>query len=434
MASGQYHVFVEGPIETHQGADMALAAAMQQRYGLPAADVLARMRKGRFRVKGNIDKRTADAYAKDLATIGARVVVTEDGGSRGNTGPIDLHGSTPPAGVPRAATPPGGTPRVAASARVVTTPSSGVPRASTPPSGTPRLSTPPRGSKIADDPATAKTLLSTSAGIPRASTLPVAAPRPPAQPAAALPASTPPTVSQQIRSGLAAAYSERTAPPASLGALDSVGDLSLAALDGSDAAPPPPAAPPTFEPPEPPPELKPPVVKFAPSRPSPPVMPAPSKPLDLFAPPAETAGADALSLDVTTPQPTPVPTSPPLRKSEPSLAKAPAEPPALVAVGPPRWRFAAGLVLAIVLGFVPAHLVASMRERSADKAIDDKVTALYEQATTEEAYAGLDAALAPLRARKQTAHRNSALLALLIWAAAGGAIGYVWFRRIPWRT
>jgi hypothetical protein len=57
----------------------------------------------------------------------------------------------------------------------------------------------------------------------------------------------------------------------------------------------------------------------------------------------------------------------------------------------PRVRLATGVVLAIVLGFLPAGLIAALHQ-----------------------------------------HRMIDLTSLLIWAAAGSAIGYVWFRKIRW--
>jgi len=367
MASGQYHVFVVGPVDASPGAAEQLAAAMEQRYGLSAADILSRLKRGRFRVKANIDERTANAYARDLGKIGARAII-EHGDDASQSQRVNLQGSTPPSGVPRAPTP-----------------AAGVPRAQTPSLG-----------------------------------------------------------SGAIRSGLAAAFNDSSAP-ASLGALEKgAGALSLAALDGSDHVEKPPGPEPNFAPPpepaKPPPapgDVKPPVVRFVPSRPTP-QQPAPTlgKPVDLFAPPAAENGGAGLELevDVAKPVPTPAPTSPPLRRSEPTLPR-PSAPPALVArPATPRWRFAAGVVLAIVLGFVPANVVAGIRERAADRKIDNDVAELYQQTTTEEAFAQLDSALAPLRAKKQAAHRNIALLSLMIWAAAGGALAYVWFRRIPWRS
>jgi hypothetical protein len=462
MASGQYHVFVEGPIDASPGADEALARAMQQRYGLPASDVLARLRKGRFRVKGNIDERTAGAYARDLARIGARVVVEElpDAGPARSSGALDLHGSTPSGGIPRATTPPGG---VTAPPAELLPPTKTISprRASAPPRETPQRTTTPPQRAATPPQIIERTRAGASKSPPQRTTTPprgassqpaISAPSPPQhrtttppRGAASTPATSTPAPQQSgpIRSGLAAAFDKpASSAPASLGALEQGADaLSLAALDGSAHSDAPAGG--TFEPPpqqqQPSPEdLKPPTVKFQPAKPSAPPPAVSGKPLDMFAPPPGDTEMPELALeDVARPVPTPAPTSPPLRKSEPSLPRIrPAgEPPALIARPvTPRWRFAAGVAIAIVLGFVPAHLVARWREHAADRSIDQRVGQLYEQATTDEALAALDGQLAPLKADKQSAHRNAALLAMLVWAAAGAGIGYAWFRRIPWRS
>src|SRR5262249_13060951 len=91
-----------------------------------------------------------------------------------------------------------------------------------------------------------------------------------------------------------------------------------------------------------------------------------------------------------------------------------------------RIRFAAGVVAAILVGFVPATIVASIRERSAYKAIDDSyVDASKDPAAPDD----LDATFL---GKKKSARQEIALTSLLIWAVGGGAVAYVWFRRVPW--
>ena len=98
----------------------------------------------------------------------------------------------------------------------------------------------------------------------------------------------------------------------------------------------------------------------------------------------------------------------------------------------PRVRLAAGVLLAILLGFVPAHLVASFRERSAYRAIDSKVNAAQVIADSPDAYDALDALRTDQLREKRHAQQMIALTSLLIWAAAGGGLAYAWFRRVPW--
>ncbi|MCW5809199.1 MAG: hypothetical protein KIT31_42990, partial [Deltaproteobacteria bacterium] len=98
----------------------------------------------------------------------------------------------------------------------------------------------------------------------------------------------------------------------------------------------------------------------------------------------------------------------------------------------PRWHFAAGVATAIILGFIPAHIVASVRESSADKAIDAEVVEAQTRADTPELYAALDSMRTAQESRKKSEHRNIALVSLLLWAIAGAGVGFVWFRQIPW--
>jgi hypothetical protein len=97
----------------------------------------------------------------------------------------------------------------------------------------------------------------------------------------------------------------------------------------------------------------------------------------------------------------------------------------------PKTRFAAGVALSIILGFIPAHFIAHARERSEYAEIDKKVAATQADAVTADDYAALDSFRAGQLERKHDERRNIALLAMLIWAAAGSAVAYVWFRRLP---
>src|SRR5438105_5472661 len=114
---GMFHVFVEGPVEPGPDAMRRLAEAMHGRYGLPAAELVARMSKGRFRVKGNIDGATASVYARDLEAIGARVTVEAAPGSARpdavSLPPANARGATSPTPAPpmRTPTPSAGLPR-----------------------------------------------------------------------------------------------------------------------------------------------------------------------------------------------------------------------------------------------------------------------------------------------------------------------------------
>ena len=178
------------------------------------------------------------------------------------------------------------------------------------------------------------------------------------------------------------------------------------------------------------------------------------EPLDLFMPP-EAAGEAELKFDlapeeieraakkrVSVPPPEPAPTpsaaAPPTRSSQPAMRAVAADGAApeaarrsLAESFGPRPRFVAGVVLAVLLGFIPAHLVARAREHSAYGEIDAKLEALQQSADTPEAYEGLDHARAVMLDHKYGERHSIALLALAVWAIVGGGIAYAWMRRWP---
>src|SRR6185295_1735842 len=96
-------------------------------------------------------------------------------------------------------------------------------------------------------------------------------------------------------------------------------------------------------------------------------------------------------------------------------------------LGSARVRLVAGVALAITLGFVPAHLVAGMRERSAFAAIDAAVAAVQSTADTPDSYAALDRFRAEQLDAKYSARRSIAVTSLVVWAAVGAALAYGWF-------
>jgi len=87
------------------------------------------------------------------------------------------------------------------------------------------------------------------------------------------------------------------------------------------------------------------------------------------------------------------------------------------------------VILAIGVGFVPAHFVASIREKSAYTSIDDQVDATQAAADTPEAYAGLDELRAAQLDIKRDARRNIMFTALGVWAVVGGAAAFAFFRK-----
>ncbi|MEM9488415.1 MAG: hypothetical protein AAGC55_04685 [Myxococcota bacterium] len=101
--------------------------------------------------------------------------------------------------------------------------------------------------------------------------------------------------------------------------------------------------------------------------------------------------------------------------------------------GQPRARYAVGVLLAVVLGFLPAHIVSSIREGTYDD-IDQAVIAEQERVETVEEWQALDDFRAAQLERKESAQSSIALTGMLVWLLAGGGIGFLWFRKIDWDT
>jgi hypothetical protein len=466
-----FDVFVDGPTNDTPQARQSLAEAMSSRYGLGVPDLLARMAKGKFRVKAKLDEPTAQAYARDLESIGARVSIAESVA----TGPVPVaqqpgaanraKGSTvrPPAAPPPgtakevvrkpAAPARSGTPstrpadeldsavrsalgpaRASSASLPPATGARAAPSSSLPPA---TASRPQPGSSL--PPAT------TSRPQPGSSLPPATASRPPPGSSLPPPAAARTSTTSGFASGLSAAFTEPA--HSELGALDGEA-LSLSALDGSEEAKQAPAS--AFGPP---PEAMPASIGPAPSRPVKAEKPK-DVPLDLFAPPDEGGEGPELALTLeedprkrgpaVTDAPAPIAGTPPkgvvatpmLQKKSGPVGR-PAEPIAgVVSAESPRWRFAAGVLIAVILGFVPASLIASARESSAFEKIDAEVIAVQEKIGRSDGlpFDKLDEFRATQLSRKQSERRNIALVALVMWAAIGGGLAYVWFRKIRWKT
>ena len=369
-----FNVFVEGAVGSSPTALSELADAMSQRYGLQAKDLVSRLQRGRFRVKSNVDAATAERYKRDLEKIGAKVLLEDSA-------------------ISPTATPVAGTP-------VVRMPSN----VSLPPLNERKpstMSTPPSGLSAAG----------------------------PQQPRA----STPIPVS-----GLSAAFGDATAQD--LGALGG-SSLSLASLDGEEA----PASSNQFEvekSPEPPPK---PVVTMkkptAPPENKPKAKPAAaSEPLDMFAPPdagdqnfvvdlANDELAERAAKRASTPLPVADPT--PLPQTRKTPLPMPAVAPSEVVTRPAQFsraHFIAGIVVALVIGFLPAHFLASMREKSAFRAIDGQATAAYAAVDSYDAWVALDATRDKLLDEKESKRQMIALTSMLIWAVVSAAASVAFFR------
>jgi hypothetical protein len=97
-----------------------------------------------------------------------------------------------------------------------------------------------------------------------------------------------------------------------------------------------------------------------------------------------------------------------------------------------RRRLAAGAVLAVLVGGVPAVLVAGARQNAEFKAIDARVALIQTEADTMEAWTNLDIMRRNQIQRKRTVQRDALTTALAMWIVIGGVAGYAWIRLMPW--
>lgn len=370
-----YHVFVDGAAEATSTGKEQLATSIASHYGMPIDAVRARIASGRFRVKGNCDRSTADTYVRDLTALGARCSIEEATSDNVAKTPLPFPAVTGPRPAQSSALPP-------------------------------RQTTPPA-------------LARTSSG------------------------------SKEYQSGLSAAFSGEQ-QTGGLGALGDEGAVfTLSSVDGKDDSTAAPSA-----------------VNFAPPASSPlpasigpaskPATPAASaalavnsdEPIDMFAPPDADDANFAVHLapdeversakkKVSIPPETVAAEPPartslqaPNRSSRPSLQPPMSSDPAATGLKDPKIRLLVGVIVAIVIGFIPAHFIASMREKSAFASVDASVAEVQNQVVTPEDYAALDPMRARQLERKRDDRRNIAMIALLIWAAAGAGVGYVFFKKI----
>lgn len=435
-----FHVYVDGVTGTAPDAAWTVSIAMSAQYGVTAADAYARLTAGAFCVRANVDRATAERFARDLREMGARVRIEPADASPGE--PRSTRPSDPPSDrsadrTTRSALPP--QPEAGRAAR-------------------------PSLLQMGTQPGI-KSALPPQSEAGRAA-------RPSLLQMGTQPGTKPKPTTSALSGPIAVARTRSMLPDApaqveqALGALNG-GELSLSMLDNA----PPPAR--TTAP-----------IPTAP-RPS---APTPGDvPVDLFAPPS--SSDDELAVELAIDEPAiarvatpaisrattaPRPGAPAVTSLDADVAAAssaiaavraqsiaqtagmPAPTPVIAAgsapiaspisspsfllreshrlMSQPRVRLAAGVLLAILLGFVPASFFASSRELSTLHPIDQQVLATQAAADTPEAYQTLDTYRAAQLATKRGKYHWIIIEAMLIWAATSGALGYVWFRQIRWPT
>ncbi len=381
VSEPRFHVFLDGAIDNTSDGIEEIVSAIANRYGLSGADLKSRLFQGKVRVKANVDRATAEQFAKDLAALGAISSIAQ-------APEADAAGVVGPAARPSSS--------------------------------------------------------AMTSGLSAASSTAKSAAKP---------------TGSGFQSGLSAAYAPKTDDAVNFGALEGNDSmLSLSALDGRlDGSGPRDGARPSARD----------AAKFGPPADDDmltlqDVAPPPSArtsgtmavatntasgsnvnlaSASRFAPPSETSEAEVTLAEDFVPR---MARGPSL--AEKSMATASAAAALVVEAATPvprrslrehfaqwRVRFAVGVVVAIVVGLVPAMIVGAMRESGAFSEIDRNVARLHAQAETYEAWESLDPMRASQLERKRSARRNATALAMVIWSLAGAGVAYVWFRRVPWQ-
>jgi hypothetical protein len=177
-------------------------------------------------------------------------------------------------------------------------------------------------------------------------------------------------------------------------------------------------------------------------------------PLDLFAPPGgeEAEAAVELASDevddrarqrASAPpeaerpavvRPATAPSSPQLTRKTPVSMPVASSPVTSLAARPelPRGHVIAGMVVSVLLAFVPVHFIAAMQERSAFAEIDRSVDRRQADADTLEDYAALDSFRDQQLDAKRSKRQMIALTSMLLWAVLAAGIAFAWFRKVPW--
>lgn len=390
-----HHVFIERPRDPDPDASARLAAAIASRYGLPEGAIAQRLAAGRFRVKSNVDLPTARAFASELQRLGAVVAIVDAGTGQPIAGdpPAASAAAVPPVGLAAA----GGA----------------------------------RAGAAASSSALAGAAASTSAARDQSPLAGAAASTGAARDHSPLDGAAPRTAAAADDStGLAAALGNASrSSQQDLGALAAEQGMSLAvsSLDGADDA-----APATAD------------AAFAPDEAAfaPPESDHDELKLAVDLRPASEPPAAAGEFLTLAPEGEPAPPAPPSAPRPASLppAFAPEQAARTDAVSrarralasDDRLRFTAGVLLILALGFLPAHLLASVREDSAYSQVRKEVRAAYAEVRTADQWHALDPYLAGQLDVMDSQRTNITVTSLLLWALVAAGLGFVWFRVIDW--
>jgi hypothetical protein len=367
-------VYIEGAKDTSAPGLKRLAACIADRYSLSAPDLEKRLAGGRFRVKANVDEATARAFAADLEMLGARCEV------------VTMDNPQPPLAV-------------------TFPPSSGTTSLSGATDGLFVPATHEQGSRPTSSVSTSRTTT-----IPMAGLLGTANPtKPPAN-------------------GLIAALADVTYAGHGLNALDA-DTFSLTTIDGKDVVRPPATdesrlhvGPHSSQ-----------VQETLQVVGRPPPLAHAETAIDLFAPPPQSDAAEVdLVAEVRPRRGSLAPEGAPMTAS----AIAPMLPKVIRPTSSPlqhqklreRAWFACGIFLSVLLGFVPAHLVARDRERTAFEEIDNHVRAAQSEISTLAEWNALDDIRTARLRQKHGAHQGIVFLSLLMWIGISSGLSVAWVR------
>jgi hypothetical protein len=361
---------------------------------LPEAAIAQRLAAGRFRVKGNVDLDTARAFAADLERLGAVCSIVD-----------------------------------AATGTVIDAPAASSPPVGLAAPGADHAGAAPSARPAADQSALAGAAPSTRPAADQ-SALAGAAPstRPAAEQSALAGAAPRTAAASEDSTGLAAALGDPgRASQQDLGALAAEqGSLAVSSLDGADDPTPPSVDGAAFAPDEA--AFAPPEADHAELALAVDLRRDDPEPADEFLTLAP-EGEDLSMASSSSPSPSPAARTGAAgdRTSTSALTRA-----RQTLADSARVRLVAGVLLVLALGFLPAHLVAGMREDSAYTEVRAEVRAAYAEVRTADEWAALDEYLAGQRDVMDSQRRNIAVTSLLVWALVAGGLGFVWFRVIDW--
>ena len=97
-----------------------------------------------------------------------------------------------------------------------------------------------------------------------------------------------------------------------------------------------------------------------------------------------------------------------------------------------RARFLAGVVLAFLVGLIPAQLFAMWRSDVARDEVSSALQGEYDRATTPDLWSTLETAREDASALMSSRQRRVAVSAMLLWVATGAGVAFLWFRVIDW--